>query len=101
MSSDNPYLVSSVRWAEKRYLWACHLYYNDGWSPVTDDDHDATERQLDLNRDLWSDYFKSHVEDPKKPLKPQAHALKPLSDQEKENAIIWAGYVEFVREHCK
>ena len=24
-----------------------------------------------------------------------------LSDQEKENAIMWAGYVEFVREHCK
>ena len=32
MSSDNPYLVSSVRWAEKRYLWACHLYYNDGYN---------------------------------------------------------------------
>lgn len=101
MSSDNPALVSSVRFAEKRYLWACHLYYNEGWSPVTDEDHDATERQLDLCRDLWSDYFKSHVEEPNKPLKTQAHALKPLSDQEKENAHMWAAYVEFLKEHCK
>ena len=101
MSNDNFALLASVRFAEKRYLWACHLYYNEGWSPVTDEDHDATERQLDLCRDMWSDYFKSHVEEPNKTLKTQAHALKELSEEEKQNALMWAGYVEFLKEHCK
>ena len=100
MSSDNPVLVSSVRWAEKRYLWACHLYYTSEKSPVSDEDHDATERQLELNRDLWSDYFKKHIVDPKKPLKTQAHAIK-INKEEQENAELWALYVEFVAEHCK
>lgn len=100
MSNENPILVSSVRWAEKRYLWACYLYYNADSSPVSDDDHDATERQLELNRDTWSDYFKSHLDDPSKSLKPQAHAIA-LSEDEIANAFTWADYVKFVREQCK
>lgn len=100
MSSDNPALVSSVRWAEKRYLWACHLYYKEDGPPISDDDHDATERQLELNRDLWSGYFKKHFADPDKPLKPQAHAVT-LDEKEIDNAYLWAGYVEFVKENCK
>lgn len=99
--ADNPALVSSVRWAEKRYLWACYLYYNEGWTPVDDDDHDATERQLELTREMWSDYFKSHIENPDKPLKPQAHAIKMISEEEKQNALMWASYVEFLKEQCK
>jgi hypothetical protein len=100
MANDNPALVSSVRWAEKRYLWACYLYYHGEQSPVDDTEHDATERQLELTRDLWSDYFKSKLVDPSKQLKTQAHAIT-LTEEEIGDACMWSMYVEFLRKHCK
>lgn len=103
MANDNPALVSSVRWGEKRYLWACYLYYHGGdtlQSPESDESHDATERQLELTRDLWSDYFKSKLPDPAKKLKTQAHAIM-LTEEEVEDAVMWTQYVEFLRKHCK
>lgn len=92
--------ASSVRFAEMCYLWASHLYYVGAGSPVSDDDHDATERMLELSRSEWSDYFKSHLAEPSRPLKTQAHAIR-LSEEEIDNAHLWAGYVEFVRHHCQ
>jgi hypothetical protein len=88
----------TVRFCEKRYLWNYHLYYVLGTSCVDDASHDADERCLELNRGLLSDYFKSHLEDPDAPLKPQAHTIR-ISPEEAANALKWAEYVTFIRTH--
>jgi len=93
----HPVFVNQVRLYEKIYLWSGYLYYAGEGSPESDTDYDAVERSLELNRELWSDWFKSHLPEPDKPLKTQAHAIN-LAPIEKANAGKWKQYVEFMRE---